>query len=522
MHRRTADEVAASIEDRMTILLSGNGEMLGADEVLMALEKRFRETGSPRDLTLFYNVFPGGKRPGTGVERLSLPGLLKRVYAGSYYSLHAMGLSELTLANAVEAYLVPYGAIYGMLRATSANQPGVLTRVGIGTFFDPRVGGGRITERTTEELVSVVEIHGEEFLFLPAQRFDLAILRGTTADEDGNISLEEEPNSMGVLLEAMAASASGGRVVVQVMRQAARGTIPPRDVVIPGIFVDEIVIEPAQMQHFPYNPAWTGSVRVPTPTPVESSLDHGTLIARRAARELRPGQLVNVGMGLAASVPKIAFAEGIADQVTFNVEHGPLGGVPNDREAFGPAVNMTSFLDSPAIFEMYAAGRLDLACLGFGQVDASGSVNVALINGRYNLGGFLDIVHAAKSIVFCGSFTAGGLETRVQGGLLEILREGRHRKFVSTIAHTSFGGPAGLQKGQRVSYVTERAVFTLGPNGLVLTEVAPGIDVQRQVLDLMDYPIEVSSQLTTMAAPIFRSAPMGLATANGFIERNRA
>lgn len=516
----TADAVVADIQDAATILVSGSGEYGNPDTILEALEKRFLDTGSPRDLTLVYNVFPGGLRAGTGVERLVHPGMLKRVYAGSYWSLGAVGLSDLVAANAIEAYLLPYGHLYSMLRAAASGQPGVLTRVGVGTFVDPRHGGGRITERTTEDVLSVIDLDGETVIYVPALHIDVAIIRATTADADGNLSVEQEPNLMGLLALAMAASGSGGRVVAQVKQVAARGTIHPRRVTVPGIFVDEFVLAPDQMDGSPYDPALTGDLRVPNPT-VEPPLDHRQVIARRAATELRPGTLVNIGMGLSASVPGVAAAEGISEQLWLNTEHGPVGGVPNPRESFGPGINMSAVMDPPQIFDMYAAGRIDLTCLGMGEVGADGSVNVSYVGGRHNLGGFIDIVHAASAIVFCGTFTGSGLRTSITESGLTVTHEGATRKFLRSVQQVSFDPALARHRGQEVLYVTERAVFRLGSTGLVLIEVAPGIDLERDVLGQMDFEPEIADDLAHMPAELFRTGPMGLIHQNGFTGEGR-
>jgi propionate CoA-transferase len=335
-------------------------------------------------------------------------------------------------------------------------------------------------------------------------------------DEDGNATLEREPNSMAVLPQAMAVTAAGGTVVLQAERVARRGSVHPRHVTVPGIFVDDVVVAPDQMDHLPYQPAWTGDLQVPRPPAQDAELDAGAVVARRAALELRPDTLVVLGMGLAAGVPAVAWEEGIADQLTFNVEHGPVGGVPGDRRRFGTAVNMTSFLDPSLIFDMYAAGRHDVAMLGMGEVDREGNVNVAFVNGRYNIGGFLDIVHAASTLVFCGTFTAGGLTVRAGDGELRIVREGRARKWVRDVAHRSFDGAAAMRKGQRVRYVTERAVFELVDGVVTLTEVAPGMDVERDVLRHMDFVPAIASPLETMDAAVLRAGPMGLDGRNGF------
>jgi len=517
----TAEEVAASVRAGETLLISGGGEFLLPDELLEALERRFLETGEPRDLTLVYNVFPGGSRPGTGIERLVHPGLVRRVYAGSYYSLRATGLTDLVKRNAIEAYLVPYGHLYAAFRAAAADQPGVLTRVGLGSFLDPRNGGGRLTDRTTEPFQRIVTVADEEVIFVPALHIDVAFLRGTTADELGNIGVEEEPVLGGLLSLAMATRGSGGRVHVQVKRLAAAAALHPRRVAIPGVFVDSVSHAPMQDAYFPYDPALTGDLRVPRVARAAKRFDHPELILRRAALELRPGTLVNVGMGLPASLPALAAEEGVADRLWFNTEHGPVGGVPNDRESFGPGVNMSMTMDPPDIFAMFAGGALDATFLGLGEVEGDGSVNVSEIDGRHNLGGFVDIVHATPRIVFCGTFMGGGLKTSVADGRLRIDREGTSRKFVTRVAQRSLDGPRARSRGQRVTYVTERAVFELGEHGLELTEIAEGVDLERDVLAHMDVRPVVSPQLRRMPPEVLAGGPLGLSGNDWFGKGNR-
>lgn len=516
LDRITAEEAALMVETGQTIIVSGNGETLMPDRLLSALETRFLATGAPRDLTLVYNVIPGTPRSGTGVDRLAHPGMVKRIYAGSYYTLEVRKLSDLVRDNLVEAYLVPFGALYNMVRCAAAGQPGVLTPVGVGTFADPRVEGNKLTPRTTEDIAHVMEIEGEEYLYYRAPQIDVAIIRATTADEDGNLSIEQEPNSIGLLHQAMAAKNGGGRVIAQVQQVAKRGSIHPKSVTVPGIFVDAVVLAPNQMDAQPYNPAWTGDIRVPVDSLQPMPLDCTKVIARRAVMELKPGALVNFGFGIGAAVPQIAAEEGIADRVVFNVEHGPVGGIPNSKYAFGAGVNMMAIMDAQNIFEFYDAGRLDMTCLGMAEVDADGSVNVSYVNGKYNLGGFMDIVHATKEIVFCGTFTAGGLAVRIEDGKTKIVEEGRHIKFVDRLKQVSFNAKAALHKGQKVFYVTERAVFNLTDRGLTLTEIAPGIEPEKDVLDKMEFRPAISEPLKPMKENIFLAEPLGLSSMEPF------
>ncbi|MET3504338.1 acyl CoA:acetate/3-ketoacid CoA transferase [Halalkalibacter oceani] len=512
----SAKEAAALIQSGQTISVSGNGEMLLPDEILQQLEQRYLETEQPDQLTLVYNVIPGAQRSGTGIDRFAHKGMVKRMYAGSYYTLKVDRLNTLIAENEVEAYLVPYGALYNMVRAAAAHQPGILTAVGLHTMVDPRMAQNKLTPRTTEELATVQVIDGQEFLFYKALPSDVAIIRATTADEDGNLSLEHEPNSIGILHQAMAAKNNGGIVIAQVSQLAERGSIHPKTVTVPAIFVDYVVLVPEQMKNMPYNPAWTGDIRLPVKQLAPAPLDYKKVIARRAAMELEPGALVNFGFGVSAGVPQIAAEEGIAEQVIFNVEHGPVGGIPNNKEAFGAGVNMMAVMDAHAIFDFYDAGRLDMTCLGMAQIASDGSINVSKVNGKYNLGGFIDIVHATKKIVFCGSFTAGQLHVAIENQAIRIIHEGRYKKFVTELAHLTFNGREALKKGQEVYYVTERAVFTLTDKGVTLIEIAPGVELERDILQQMEYRPHIAEELTYMDKRIFSPEKIGLDEAERF------
>ncbi|QQK77774.1 acyl CoA:acetate/3-ketoacid CoA transferase [Salicibibacter cibarius] len=506
----TFEDAIKFVESGQTIIISGAGEVLLPDRLLAELETKYIETGEPKGLNVVYNVIPGAQRKGTGIDRLAHEEMVKRIYAGSYYTLKVEKLNELINKNSIEAYLIPYGALFNMVRTTAAGQPGVLTPVGIDTFVDPRVGGHKLTARTKGEISSVMEIEGKEYIFYKSLEIDVALIRATTADENGNLSIEQEPSSLGLLHQAMAAKNRGGTVIAQVEQIAKRGSMHPKEVAVPSIFVDYIVVDSDQMNAQPYNPAWTGDIKIPVDRAGDTPFDYRKVIVRRAAMELSPGQLVNCGFGLSAEVPLIAMEEGISDDVTFNVEHGPVGGVPNTKSSFGMGVNMMAIMDSHTIFDFYNAGRLDATFLGSAEVNREGSVNVSFINGKYNLGGFIDIVHSTKKIVFCGSFTASGLDIKIEDGKLNIVQDGRHIKFVNALGHMTFNGKQALIKNQKVYYVTERAVFTLTDEGLTLIEIAPGISLENDVLNKMEFRPHVSESLKEMDNRLFIPDPLGL------------
>lgn len=506
----TAAEAVALIQPGQTLIVSGNGETLNPEQLLAALEERFLTTGEPHGLNLVYNVIPGSQRAGTGTDHLAHPGLLRRVYAGTYYTLAVGRLNDLVIENQVEACLVPYGALYNVVRCAAAAQPGFLTAVGVGTFVDPRRGGARLNSITAHDPSEVMRLDGQEYLFYRAILIDVALIRATTADEDGNLSTDKEPSTLGLLNQAMAARNRGGTVIAQVERIVPRGAVHPKRVTVPGVFVDAVVPVPEQMEGMPYQPSWTGDERVPLDSLAAVPFDYRKVIQRRAAMPLRPGDLVNVGFGIGASVPRVAAEEGLAERVYFNTEHGGIGGVPNDKFAFGASVNPLAIMDSPSIFDFYDGGRLDITCLGMAEVASDGSVNVSHLGGHINLGGFMDIVHATPRIVFCGSFTSGGLDVAIEHGRIRIGREGGRLKFLKALEQTTFSGPAALANGQEVVYITERAVFELRPEGLTLVEIAPGADLERDVLARMEYRPAIAAPLRQMEEALFRPEPMGL------------
>lgn len=505
-----ADEAVAMIRPGDTVAIGGSGGgLVEPDLLISALGARFRDTGGPGELTLVHTTGIGD-RAGGGMDHLSHPGLARRVIAGNWGMAPAM--SQAVIDNQFEAYNFPQGVMSQLFREIAGGRPGLLTHVGLGTFCDPRLEGGRLNEVTTEELVEVVELAGREWLFYPRLDIDVAFIRGTVADENGNISLEQEAANLEMLSIAQATRNSGGLVIAQVKHVARAGSLPPRSVEVPGICVDVVVVHKEQRQTIThdFNPAFSGQLKQALSHLEPFALDQRKVVARRALAEIRDGDVVNLGVGIADGVASVAAEEGWSDLFTLTVEQGLVGGVPARGVIFGVATNPAAVLDQPYQFDFYDGGGLDITFLGFAQIDRSGNVNVSKFGKRVvGTGGFVNISQNARTVVFCGTFNAGGLEAVPGEGRLDLRSEGRHGKFVDEVEQITFSAEQALLRGQRILYVTERAVFTLDDSGLLLIEIAPGVDLQRDVLDQLPGPIAVSPDLRTMDAALFTDHPLG-------------
>ncbi len=482
-------DAVALIRDGDVLATTGYGGNGTPDQLLIALEERFLEEGRPRDLTL---VYAGGQGDGKdkGLNHLGHEGMLKRVIGGHYGLIPK--IEKLAVENKITAYNIPEGVITHLYRDIAAGKPGTLSRVGLRTFVDPRVEGGKINQVTDEDIVELVTLDGKETLFYKAFPINVVFIRGTTADPDGNITMEKESLRLENLAMASAARNSGGIVLCQVERVAETGSLDARRVRIPGILVDCVIVaEPEHhMQTYgtQYNPAMSGEVRIPLETLPPLPLDEKKVIARRAALELTPNSVVNLGIGLPDTIGRVASEELIHDLISLNVDPGVIGGVPLGGLDFGAAVNFSATIDHPSEFDFIDGGGLDIAFLGFAECDREGNVNARRFGSRISgCGGFINISQSSKKVVFVSTFTSGGLETVVEDGSISIEKEGRFSKFVDTVGQITFSGSLASEEDREVYFVTERCVFRLGRDGLELIEIAPGVDLKRDILDKLPF-----------------------------------
>ncbi len=517
----TAEEAARLIGNGATVTVSSSAAQLVPEKILEGIETRFLTTGEPRDLTVVFPVAVGDSFGTVGLDHLAHPGLIRRLIGGSYVNAPAAKPSPkiyaMIYADQVEAYNLPLGVLMHLHRDIAAKKPGVITRIGLGTFVDPRDQGGRMNRVTPPDLVEVIQLLGEEWLLYRAFPINVAIIRGTTADEHGNLTFEHEGVVLAVLAQAMAAHNSGGKVIAQVKRVVARGTLSPQLVKVPGILVDALVVDPEQRQNtgITYDPAISGEIRTAA-FPVEPlPLGPEKVIARRALCQMQAGDIVNLGFGISSLVPQIALEEGLFDQLTFTVEQGAIGGLPLTGFAFGASHNPEAIIDSAAQFDLIDGGGVTVGCLAFAEVDGQGNVNVSRLTAQPHVlagaGGFINIAQGTGKLLYCGTIRAGGLDIRIEDGKVRILQDGRFPKFVEHAQHITFNGALAAKHGQEVWYITERGVFRLTTDGLVLTEVAPGIDMDRDIRAKIGFSLRIAPAMRPMDARLFRPDRMGIA-----------
>ncbi|MCB1376822.1 MAG: acyl CoA:acetate/3-ketoacid CoA transferase [Alphaproteobacteria bacterium] len=516
----SAAEAVRTIPDGATVAVNSSSGLCCPDAVLKALGERFDREQAPRNLTMLHPIAAGDMFGIRGVEHIAKPGLIDRIIGGSYpsgpSSAEPPRIWQMLGANEIAAYNVPSGIIFDMVREAAAKRPGVITKVGLDTFVDPDQEGCAMNSRAAAApIVRKLQFDGEEWLYFPSIVPQVAIIRGSACDERGNLSFEQEGAYLGAMELALAAHNNGGIVIAQVRTIAENETIKPHQVRVPGILVDYIVEAPDQWQttQTPYDPTISGEVFKPVNSFSLMEFGTGKAIARRVAQTIRPGWAVNLGFGVSANVPRIFIEEGLHGQATWVIEQGAVGGVPLLEFQFGCSSNAEAFVPSAYQFTYFQAGGFDCSLLSFLQIDSHGSVNVSKLGVRPHVtagaGGFVDITTRARRIVFSGYFNAGA-KMDIVDGALRIEKEGKVKKLVKDVEQVSFSGRRGVKQGQDVTYVTERCVMKLTPEGIVVTEIAPGVELQSNILDQAEFPLIVAPNLKTMDPALFRPAVMGL------------
>jgi len=511
----TAREAADLVPNNINFAMNGFMGASVAEEIAMEIENRFLETGMPNNLTLLFCAAQGDGKT-KGLNHFAHEGLIRRGIGGHWGMAPKLG--RLVIENKILAYDFPQGVTTHMFRDTAAHKPGTISHVGLGTFVDPRSLGGKLNPLTqeAEDLVSLVEIDGKEYLFYKTHPVDFAILGGTYADENGNISIEREGVRAETLAVAQACKNSGGTVIVQVERVVKSGSLDPQKVEIPGVLVDAVVVASDMKYHMQnygtqYNPGFSGEHRMGSAEFKPVPLNNKKIIARRAAMELKDGSVVNLGIGIPEYISSVAMEEGITNKFSLTVESGIFGGNPQSSIDFGVSLNPDAIIPMPSMFDFYQGGGLDQAFLGFAESDKEGNVNVSKFGPKLpGCGGFIDISQNSKQVFFCGTFTANGLKTEVKNGKLHILQEGSVNKFRENVEHITFSVKTAIKNNLPVMYITERAVFKLTKEGIVLIEIAPGIDLEKDILAHMPSKPMISPDLKQMDARIFKDKKMGL------------
>jgi acyl CoA:acetate/3-ketoacid CoA transferase len=481
------------------VAISGGGYRVVPEALIEALAERFLAEGRPSGLTVVaIAMLERGRRgkggANTGLNRLAIAGLMAKVITSSFSRSSAHELNVAIENDVVAAYNLPMGTLVQLLRATAAGRKGLATPVGIGTFVDPRRGGGKFNDAATDDICRIVDLAGEEVIYYPRLPVDVALVKGSAADERGNLYYDREAFDHGTIEVAMAAHQSGGRVIAEVNRVVPPGEIHPRMGRIPGRLVDAVVIQPDSWED-EQDPVLSGARRAVLDPPLARNLPRD-LIARMAVDRVAAGAMVNLGAGIPMyEVPEAARGMG-RDDLYFTVEQGPMGGWP---QVGGVSRNPEIILDQNEVFQFYEGGGPDVSILSFGEVDRFGNVNVSRFSGMMpGCGGFINIVHGVRELIFCGTLTTGGLEESVGPDGVRISREGRVRRFVEAVEQITFNARLGLAAGKRLTIVTDRGVLTVDRDGLALREVVPGVDVERDILGQIDFPVHVDPELKTV------------------------
>ncbi|WP_432463665.1 acyl CoA:acetate/3-ketoacid CoA transferase [Agarivorans sp. QJM3NY_33] len=508
----SAQQAASLIKDGDKVILGGFIGAVVPEAIEQALGERFLATGHPNQLELY---FAAGQ--GDGVDKatnhLSYQGMVSMAYGGHWGLIPR--LQQLANNNQLQGYNFPQGVIAQLLRDSAAGKPGTLSHVGLGTFVDPRLGGGKINACTQGERVSVIDIDGSEYLFYKRIEANVALLRGTTADENGNITMEDECLVLENLAAAQLVTNMGGRVIVQVKQMVKAGELDPQQVRIPGIFVDAVVIADADlhMQTFAeaMNPAYCGRGMMEHHPARPRPLDIKKIVARRAAMELKQGAVINYGIGVPEVIAEVTDEEGITEQMIATIEPGAIGGTPAGGLSFGASAYPEAIITQDQMFDFYDGGGLDQAFLGLAECDQKGDLNVSKFGSKIaGCGGFINITQNAKQVLFCGTFTAGKSRIETGNGKLTIIQDGPIRKFIKQVQQITFASDIARKNNKPVLYITERAVFRLAAESLELIEIAPGVDLEKDILSQMDFKPQISANLKLMDARIFYEQAMDL------------